>query len=369
MLIDRLKLAAITMIALLAAVGVGVATVAQQAAEKGQEAAVSVAQVGPKDKPSSQRIFRLSGTTDVDPATQTIVRSQFDSRVDKVLVDLGSTVRKGDPLLELFSTDLAEAKNDFEAASSQHDRDLRVLDRKATLAKAGNLTLQDLTEVVEDEGKSRLALNVAKKKLRVFGLTETEIADIASEEGVQKAKMILRSRSDGVVTKRSVVLGNYYDAKDELMQIARLDHLWVRGSVSELDADKVEVGQKLSVEFPYSGLKIETKVEYIEKSIDAETRSAKFRTSIPNPEGKFKPGMFVRVLLEVPLKSAQTTEPRTSADRTSRLSLQHRLENLKTKLDRLIKTNPGRPATLRLEERLGDLEQEMDRLIKETAGK
>ena len=81
------------------------------------------------------------------------------------------------------------------------------------------------------------------------------------------------------------------------MQIAPLDHLWVRGSVSELDADKVEVGQKLRVIFPYSDAVIDDEVEYIDKAIDPETRSAKFRASIENPEKRFKAGMFVRVLL------------------------------------------------------------------------
>ena len=86
-------------------------------------------------------------------------------------------------------------------------------------------------------------MKLAKDKLLVYGLTEKEIEDAPNEDGVQKAKMILRSRADGVVVKRDVVQGNYYDSKDELMTIAPLDHLWVRGSVSELDADKVEVGQ------------------------------------------------------------------------------------------------------------------------------
>ena len=65
----------------------------------------------------------------------TVVRTQFDSRVDKVLVDLGTTVKIGDPLLELFSTDLAEAKSNYEAAISQWARDKKVLDYKTPLAK------------------------------------------------------------------------------------------------------------------------------------------------------------------------------------------------------------------------------------------
>ena len=255
-------------------------------------------------------LLRLSGITDYDPATLTVVRSQFDSRVDKVLVDLGSVVKPGDPLLELFSTDLAVAKNDYETAVSQHARDKKVLDYKAPLAETNAIPRKDLIEAQNDEAKSNLQMKLAKDKLLVFGLTEKEIADVPNEDGVRKAKMILRSRAAGIVIKRSVVRGNYYDSKDELMQIAPLEHLWVRGNVSELDADKVQVGQTLTVVFPYSSLTIDAKVEYIDKAIDMDTRSAKFRAWIPNPEGRLKAGMFVRVLLEVSPKPGQTVIPR-----------------------------------------------------------
>ena len=254
-------------------------------------------------------LLRLSGITDYDPATLTVVRSQFDSRVDKVLVDLGSVVKPGDPLLELFSTDLAVAKNDYETAVSQHARDKKVLDYKAPLAETNAIPRKDLIEAQNDEAKSNLQMKLAKDKLLVFGLTEKEIADVPNEDGVKKAKMILRSRAAGIVIKRSVVRGNYYDSKDELMQIAPLEHLWVRGNVSELDADKVQVGQKLKVVFPYSSLTIDGKVEYIDKAIDMDTRSAKFRASIPNPEGRLKAGMFVRVLLEVSPKAGANRDP------------------------------------------------------------
>ena len=255
-------------------------------------------------------LLRLSGITDYDPATLTVVRSQFDCRVDKVLVDLGSVVKVGDPLLELFSTDLAVAKNDYETAVSQHARDKKVLDYKSPLAETNAIPRKDLIEAQNDEAKSLLQMKLAKDKLLVFGLTEKEISDVPNEDGVKKAKMMLRARAAGFVIKRSAVPGVSYDSKDELMQIAPLDHLWVRGNVSELDADKVQKDQKLRVVFPYSSLSLDAKVEYIDKAIDMETRSAKFRASIPNPEGRLKAGMFVRVLLEVSPKPGQTVIPR-----------------------------------------------------------
>ena len=264
----------------------------------------------PVEKQTLPTVLRLTGTTDYDPAKLTTVRTQFDSRVDNVLVDLGSVVQAGTPLLELFSADLAVAKNEYETAISQHARDKKVLDNKAPLAETNAIPRKDLIEAQNDEAKSLLQMKLAKDKLLVFGLTEKEIAEVPNEDGVKKAKMTLRSRSAGSVIKRTVVRGNYYDSKDELMQIAPLDRLWVRGTVSELDADKVQKDQKLTVVFPYSSLTIESEVEYIDKAIDMETRSAKFRTSIPNPEGKLKAAMFVRVMLQVAPKDGQTVIPR-----------------------------------------------------------
>jgi membrane fusion protein, heavy metal efflux system len=256
--------------------------------------------------------LRLTGMTDYDPATVTLVRTQFDSRVDKVLVDLGSIVKIGDPLLELFSTDLAEAKSNYEVAISQHVRDKKVLDYKTPLAMENALPRKELIEVENDEAQSRLKMKLAKDKLLVYGLSEKEIESAKTEDGVQKARMILRSRADGVVVSRTVVPGNYNTSADLLMTIAPLDHLWVRGSVSELDAELVEVGQKLKIIFPFSDRTVEAKVQYIDKAIDSDTRSAKFRTSIPNPQGQIKALTFVKVLLDIPPRKGHTIIPRAA---------------------------------------------------------
>ena len=255
-------------------------------------------------------ILKLFGLTDYDPAKVTVIRTQFDSRVDSVLVDLGSTVKKGTPLLDLFSTDLAEAKSNYEAAISQWVRDKKVLDYKKPLAIGNNIPKKELIEVENDEEQSRLKMKLAKDKLLVYGLTDAEIENARNEDGVQKAKMIMRSRSDGVVVVRSVVPGNYYTSANELMTIAPLDHLWVKGSVSELDADQVQVGQKVRIIFPSSNRTIEAHVDYIDKAINPDTRSAQFRTTIGNPEGRLKAGMFVRTWPEIPPMPGNTVIPR-----------------------------------------------------------
>lgn len=264
-------------------------------------------------------ILRLPGATDYDPATLTVVRPVFDCRIDKVLVDIGSVVKEGDPLLEVFSTELAQARSDYETAVSQWTRDKKVLDYRAPLAESETIPRKELIEIENDEAKSRLQMKLAKDKLLIYGMTDEEIQKSEGDDGIDKARMTLRSRSGGVVVKRTVVPGNYYDAKDELMEIAPLDHLLVRGSVSELDADKVEVGQTLHVIFPYSDQTIAARVAYIDKAIDPDTRAASFRALIPNPDQRLKAGMFVRILLEIPPATGETLIPRESVVSVDRL--------------------------------------------------
>ena len=279
--------------------------------EPAQERAIGLKTVVVKPQ-TEPTVLKLFGTTGYDPAKVTVVRTQFDSRVDQVLVDLGSVVKAEEPLLELFSTDLAEAKSNYEAAISQWIHDKEVPDYKTPLAKDNAIAKKEMIEARNDEAQSRLKMKLAKDKLLVYGLKEKEIENAKTEDGVQKAKMILRSRADGIVVERSVVRGNYYTSADLLMKIAPLDHLWVNGNVSELDAEKVQIDQKLKVIFPFSELTIDAKVDYIDKAIDAESRSAKFRSTISNPDGQLKAGMFVRMMLEIPPTAARTLIPRVA---------------------------------------------------------
>ena len=66
------------------------------------------------------------------------IRPPLDGRVDKVYVGIGERVKKGDPLVELFSTDLAAAKNDYEVARVQHAHDKRLLELKSRLVASNS---------------------------------------------------------------------------------------------------------------------------------------------------------------------------------------------------------------------------------------
>ena len=84
-------------------------------------------------KPQTEPIrLELLGTTEYDTDNFTKIRPLFKGRVDKVYTTVSQTVKKGDPLIDLYSTDLAEAKSTFEITRIQWIYDKNLLDSART---------------------------------------------------------------------------------------------------------------------------------------------------------------------------------------------------------------------------------------------
>src|SRR4051812_15881885 len=81
--------------------------------------------------------LELSGRTAYDPNTLTKVRPRFDTLVVKVHASLGQPVQKGDPLVELYSTELAQAKSDFQTKYVQWQHDKKLYDLHKNLVQTG----------------------------------------------------------------------------------------------------------------------------------------------------------------------------------------------------------------------------------------
>ncbi len=256
--------------------------------------------------------LELLGTTDYISDTITEVRPMFKGRVDKVHVAVNQSVRKGDPLVDLYSKDLAEAKSAYEIERIQWIHDKKLLEDREKLIKSNAIATILFEETRNSEMKSHKEYEVARDKLMVYGLNDADIERVDQEPGAQKARMTLRSPADGFVIDRTVVPGNLYDENDTLMKVAPLDRLWVWGYVFESDLDLVRMGQSWEIGFPFLQDKVLGKVEYISNRVDPNTHAVRIRTSIPNTQGRLKSDMLVRGMLAIDVVAGRTVIPRTA---------------------------------------------------------
>lgn len=277
-------------------------------------------------KPQTEPIkLDLNGTTAYDPDKLTTIRPRFNILVTKVNKTLGDRVSRGEALIELYSNDLATAKNDLQVKYVQWQHDRRLLMSRQELVKKGSISQVEFIQTQNDEAKSELDYYLAYDQLKVYGLTPEEIDPLLSgltHESMtsltqhknisEKASMTLRSPSDGIVVKRDVVPGNLYEPSSVLMTIAPLEHLRVYANVYESDIDLVQGGQEMVIRFPFLERNIHSTVEVIANRVDPDTHAMQVRTTIKNPGARLKSDMLVRAELHIPPVPGFTVIPRNA---------------------------------------------------------
>ncbi len=158
----------------------------------------------------------LMGRTDYDPNTQSKIRPRFDTLVERVLAERGQVVKKGDPLVDLYSSELAAAKNDFQTAYVQWLHDLNLLRMRENLVLEKANSLQVLIDAQNDERKSRLTYLTAQDKLRIYGVPEEQIEPLLKNLG---------SGYDVLLVQALTAVSGMPTAGKNLVIVAEVDHV------------------------------------------------------------------------------------------------------------------------------------------------
>lgn len=153
------------------------------------------------------------------PGQEIRIRPRFECLVERLYVKPGQTVKKGAPLADVFSVNLASAKNDYLTKEVQSKHDQRILDMRQKLFVTKSISEQALAEAQNNENKSKLEVQVARDKLKLLGLNDEATELVRTEDGNQKARLTLRAPMDGTISTVDAEVGNLYDVKSVLLII------------------------------------------------------------------------------------------------------------------------------------------------------
>jgi Cu(I)/Ag(I) efflux system membrane fusion protein/cobalt-zinc-cadmium efflux system membrane fusion protein len=223
------------------------------------------------------RSVRAIGLVTFDEARQYVVNSKIDGWIEQLHINQsGQPVRRGQPLLEIYSPDLVAAQQEYLLA----------------LESSKRLTQSSLPEIAD--GGKRL-LDASRNRLRYWDISEQQINQLEQTKQVKKT-LTLYSPYGGIVTMKKALQGMRVMAGEELLQIADLSQVWVNAELYEQDLPWVKVGQRARVELPYAtGKVLEGKVDYIYPYLAGETRTVKARIIFANPGLELKPEMYANV--------------------------------------------------------------------------
>ena len=238
----------------------------------------------------------------------TVVLAPFAGRVTRLIARLGERVRQGAPLLEIDSSEIVQPQNDFLAAIAATNkaraklslttlneaRNKGLYEGKAGALKDWQQSQAELDGAQNDLRAAETAVDAARNRLRILGLTPQEIADLQDKGQIKRSVPII-SPIEGTVVARKVGPGQYvrYDPPDQLYVVSDLSTMWLKAFVPEIDIPFIRVGQDIEVRVTaLPGRTFGARVTHVGAVFEATTRRIEVRSEVANPGGALKADMF-----------------------------------------------------------------------------
>jgi membrane fusion protein, multidrug efflux system len=257
-----------------------------------------LADFGPRDLGN---VIPLSGS--VKPLTQAVVKTKVAAEVAKVHVREGERVAAGQVLVSLDTADL-KARADAQAAT--------VAEMKARL---------DLASKNEANNRALLQKNFISQNAFDAVSNTVAVAQANLKSAEAQSAIVARALSDasirapfgGIVARRMVNIGEKLSPDMAVMQIVDLSQMELEAAVPVAEIPGIKVGQEISFTVDgFADRQFKGKVERINPSAEAGSRSISVFLVIANQDGALKGGMFANGKLAAQSRGAVNAVPLVS---------------------------------------------------------
>jgi len=254
---------------------------------------VQVARAEPRPM---ERALQVVGTLAArDEAT---VAAQVSGQIEKLHVDLGDTVTKGQELVSIDTTSyealVRQSAANLARANASAANAVRNLKRAEDLQKEKISSASDLDQAVADAGRTQADVKAA------------EATDAIARLNLERS--LVRAPFDGAIAQRLVTVGDYASVGMPIMRLVNINPLRLQLEVPERESIAVRPGQevRLSVEGDtniYTG-----HLCRIAPAIRASDRMLQVEADVPNP-GTLRAGLFARAQIIVDKSNESLSVP------------------------------------------------------------
>ena len=246
--------------------------------------------------------IRTVGQITVDETRVSTIAPKVDGFVEELYVNsMGQSVRRGEPLLSIYSPMLVTAQEEL------------LLARRLVNDVAGGTP--DAIRGAQE------LLTSARRRLLYWDVPESEIERIERTGEVRRA-ITLTSPASGFVVEKAVFSGQRVMAGDALFKLADLAAVWVEGQVFEQDLASVRSGQTVDVTVDaFPSEQWVGRVAYVYPALDAESRTTRVRVELANSGFRLKPGMYAMLHITGAGRGNVVTIPRSAVLSTGQRNL------------------------------------------------
>ncbi len=227
----------------------------------------------------------VTGVVSPDVSRQIPVPSLATGRIVEINARLGDTVRKGQLLFKVRSSDIAGAYSDYRKAVKNEQLAKVQLDRAKLLYGDGAIPKSALEIAQNTEDNAQVDLETTTERLRLLGASPDHPSGIVEVD----------APASGVITDQQITLDSGVQAltAPNPFTISNLDHVWIVCDVYENNLAQVHIGDSADIHIDaYPDRVLKARVNNILPVLDPNIRTAKVRLELDNP-GILRFGMFV----------------------------------------------------------------------------
>lgn len=234
--------------------------------------------------------------------------------VKQVNFSVGDHAEKGQIMAVLNSRELAAARSAYLAAEAKLTLDQANLEREERLLEEKVGTQRAVLASRQAFEESQIALNQAENALHALGYSHEQIGQIESLDETDFNTYELLAPITGIVTQRHLTIGEVIEPSDDgsPFVVADLATVWVNLTVYQRDLAKVKPGQNVSIHFGHGIPDAHGEIAFVSPALDETTRTATARIILPNPDGHWRPGLFVSGEIDAGGQAASVAVPRTA---------------------------------------------------------
>lgn len=229
----------------------------------------------------------------------------------QVLTTSGAEVKKGAVLAVIESQQLAELRSRYLSSSTRLELAKSIHEREKKLWESKISPEQDYLNARKDLAEAQIEVRSLTDRLQALGASTRTSGGLARYE--------LRAPRSGVIIEKHVTPGEAVKEEKDLFVIADLATVWAEITVHPQMLGSIRVRQAVRIVSPDLNAEIPGTIATIGSLIGEKTRTGKAWVTLPNPQGRLRPGLFVNVYIVegqqkagvvVPLTALQTHEKR-----------------------------------------------------------
>jgi cobalt-zinc-cadmium efflux system membrane fusion protein len=258
------------------------------------------------------RHLTLPGTIVLNTDRLVHIVPRIPGVVRDVRKHLGDSVRAGDILAVIDSRELADAKAAYLAASARVALAEETFARKKDLWENKISAIQDYLTAKQSMAEARLELRAARHKLSALGISEASLQQLASQPDTPLTRYEIVAPSAGTVIEKHLTVGEFLKDDTEAFLVADLSTVWVHLNVTSTDLPLIRTGQRATITAGSLMPAATSTISYIGPLVSEETRTVLTRVVLPNPDGRWRPGLFVTALVAVDETVVPVLVPKTA---------------------------------------------------------